>query len=346
MTSTFKRFTALTALLLAAITGTTAAAQNSSGQGLGSISIAILDSAKKGVSGVNITVKTQAGEAGEFRERTVTTGGKGPSDTEIAAAVKEDQTCKCHALDNLMARYSGRVVVDGLATGPVVLTVDAKGAAPVTVTITDSEPAWNVLIAFDAKGKKLVGTPKASVDEVAGNKVLAAESSRMKAEAEQARADAARFKAEAAERARAEADARAAAEAARASEAASRAREAEAAAAAAKAQQDAGAETQRRQRSEAPSKVSAGAIGCRCAPGRVIVVTCRVVNNAEVPVSVTVGATARTGFLGVPAAGAAAITLDAGQSNDLLVNASINTKEGDCNSCKASQCAVARVVAR
>ncbi|HVU02302.1 MAG TPA: hypothetical protein VHE30_11145 [Polyangiaceae bacterium] len=90
-------------------------------------------------------------------------------------------------------------------------------------------------------------------------------------------------------------------------------------------------------RAEAPTKVSADQMGCYCAKGHQIVVTCRVTSNADIPVDVQVSASAQTGFTGTKSAGSTRISLAPHTQNVQQIQTSFNGLV-DCTSATACTC--------
>jgi hypothetical protein len=102
----------------------------------------------------------------------------------------------------------------------------------------------------------------------------------------------------------------------------------------------------KRQRLEAPKKISVAATGCSCTANHTITVTCRLTSAAEVPVDVTVGAASETGSWGFKSAGAVQVSgLSAGKSFDSTVITKFSALK-DCSSCKSSTCTLGQVVAK
>jgi len=82
------------------------------------------------------------------------------------------------------------------------------------------------------------------------------------------------------------------------------------------------------------------ATGCRCAPGKTIVVSCRAQNPNQQPMTFQLAASSETGSFGVNANGTSpSLTLAAGQESVFEVNAVFSALM-DCSSCKNSTCRV------
>jgi hypothetical protein len=119
---------------------------------------------------------------------------------------------------------------------------------------------------------------------------------------------------------------------------------------AAKAKQDADAEKLKRQRLEAPSKVSVKPLGCTCDRNAVITVTCRIASSAEVPVDVMISATAETTRMGLVKSAASSgkrelTGLGAGQTGDLSVPTAFGYHK-KCGGCNKPTCSIANVFAK
>jgi len=288
----------------------------------GSITIDVTDAAKKGVAGITIT-------AGGI---SATTGSEQPTDTELAAAARQGGK----ALDTLNAQYNARASITGLPLGNTTITLDAKGAKPITIAITADKPTWKLTATVDGKSKKIIGKPKVVFDEVAN----------ARAQAAQAKAEVAKAKA-AQDAAKAEQDrARAAQEQARADQERAKANAAKSDADAQRARDAAEAERLKRARSEAPSKVSVAAPFCSCADGHQIKVHCAVTNNAEVPVVVSLDIFAEGGTFGVNANGKGSTQPIAAKTVaqfDFMAALGTNL---NCKSCKSQRCTVTSVVAQ
>ncbi len=286
----------------------------------GSITIDVTDAAKKGVAGVTITVGGIS----------ATTGSEQPSDADLAAAARTGSK----AIEALNSKYAAHATLTGLPLGSTTITLDAKGAKPITIAITADKPTWTLTATVEAKTKKLIGTPKVVFDEVANARAQAAlakaEVAKAKAAQEAAKGDQDRAKA-AQEQARADQE-RARANAAKSDSDAQRARDA------------AEAERLKRARSEAPSKVSVAAPFCSCADGHQIKVHCAVTNNAEVPVVVSLDIFAEGGTFGVNANGKGSTQPIAAKTVaqfDFMAALGTNL---NCKSCKNQKCSVTGVV--
>jgi len=90
---------------------------------------------------------------------------------------------------------------------------------------------------------------------------------------------------------------------------------------------------------EAPSHVLVAATGCRCAPGQTIVVSCQVLNDAQVPVEVSLAAASETGTLGHGARGTTTQPLRLAPGKDVTQEVTTYFSAGwDCSSCANSEC--------
>lgn len=93
------------------------------------------------------------------------------------------------------------------------------------------------------------------------------------------------------------------------------------------------------ERAAAPAKVSVEKLGCECAPGRRIIVACRVTNDATVPVSVELQASAKTGMLGAASTGTSyAARIEPGSSTIEKVETAFSGLT-DCTAAAACACA-------
>lgn len=106
----------------------------------------------------------------------------------------------------------------------------------------------------------------------------------------------------------------------------------------------AAAERMTRLRNEAPRRVSVSPMGCTCTADHTITVTCGVSNGAEVPVQVTINATADTGSFGIGSRGyGGVVALDPGQK---VAHQVVTAFRGamDCSSCANARCSGSVVV--
>jgi hypothetical protein len=175
-----------------------------------------------------------------------------------------------------------------------------------------------------------------------------AEAAKAQAEAEKARAEAeaARTQAEQAQQraVAAEAAQQAAAEDSETAVARSQAKAAQASANANTALTMAAEERIARLKTEAPKKITASAMGCRCDKGRQAIVTCSVKSEAELAAWVTLAAAAQTGTLKVNSRGTLSkrLPLEPGQIKAVEVPTRFSAL-ADCSSCGDAVCTVTKV---
>jgi len=299
----------------------------------GTITIDVVDKSKKGVAGVSISA--MAGGAGQ----TTATGSEQPSDAELAAAARQGPK----AIAALNSKFAAHASITDLPLGVATITIDAKGAKPITVTLTKDKPTWTLTATVDAKSKRLIGTPKVAFDEVANARAQAerAKAETAKAKAAQDSAKAARDRAEKAEKDARERTARADADTKNANDAAA-------------------AERWRRAKAEAPSKISLKTEGCKCTGGQTITVKCMIASTAEVPVDADVTATAATdswpGMEGKRASwtfkssGARKVSsVEPGKNYTFDIVTKFSSGKmavKDCSSCRAELCRTTSIIAR
>lgn len=96
---------------------------------------------------------------------------------------------------------------------------------------------------------------------------------------------------------------------------------------------------------QAPSKVAVQQLGCYCAQGGGIAVSCSVTNGAEVPVAATINFGAQTGFLGINGSGSMVVSVPA-RSTVVQQGVTHHKTNLECASATGCSCSVAAVEAK